>query len=117
MDVYATDEAMRLELEIGREDPEQLQAITCYIGLEIDSSQATILQSVSGNRAGRKAKSKRETRHCGKEQPSSIIALKMIAKQGADEKAQLEECKAELMTTLASVIDQLQKAHGEAVEA
>lgn len=117
MDVHATDEATRLELEIGREDPEQSRAITRHIGLEIDSSQATILQPVSGNGAGRKAKSKTETRHGGKERPSSITALKMIAKQGADEKAQLEEWKAELMTTLASEIDQLQRAHGEAVEA
>ena len=62
-------------------------------------------------------KSKAETRHGGKERPNSINALKMIAKQGADEKAQLEEWKAELMTTLASEIDQLQRAHGEAVEA
>ena len=117
MDVHATDEATRLELEIGREDPEQSRAITRHIGLEIDSSQATILQPVSGNGAGRKAKSKTETRHGGKERPSNITALKMIAKQGADEKAQLKEWKAELITTLANEIVQLQRAHGEAVEA
>ena len=101
IDENATDEATRLELEIGR-DKEQSRAITRQIG----SSQATILQPVSGNGAGRKAKGKTETRHGGKERPSSITALKMIAKQETDEKPQLEDWKAELMG-----------AHGEAVEA
>ncbi|MCJ1349623.1 hypothetical protein MMC31_007864, partial [Peltigera leucophlebia] len=117
MEANATDEATRLELDVGREDPGQSRAITRQMGLEIDSSQATVLQPVSGNGAGRKAKGKADARHGGKERPSSITALKLIAKQGADEKAQLEEWKAELMTVLASEIKQLQEAHGEAVEA
>lgn len=80
IDENATDEATRLELEIGR-DKEQSRAITRQIG----SIQATILQPISGNGAGRKAKGKTETRHGGKERPSSITALKMIAKQETDE--------------------------------
>lgn len=107
MDENATDEATRLELEIGTEDPEQSWVITGQIGLETDSNQASILQPVSSNGAGRKVKGKAETRHGGKERPSSITALKMIAKQGADERAQLEEWKAELMTVLGSEIAQL----------
>ena len=48
--------------------------------------------------------------------PSSITALKLIAKQGVDEKAQLEEWKEDFMTKLASEVAQLQRAHGEAIE-
>lgn len=98
---------MRLELEIGREDPKQLQAIMYHIGLEVDSSQATILQPVSENGVGTKVKNKTEICHSSKEQLSSITVLKIIAKQGVDEKVQLEEQKAEVMTTLASKIHQL----------
>ncbi|MCJ1348776.1 hypothetical protein MMC31_007009 [Peltigera leucophlebia] len=116
MDANATDEATRLELDVGREDPGQSRAVTRQMSLEVHSSQASILQPVSGSGAGRKAKGKAEARHGGKERPSSITALKLIAKQGADEKAQLEEWKAELMAILASEIKQLQDAHGEAVE-
>lgn len=61
MDENATDEATRLELEIGTEFQKQLRETTRQIGLEIDSSQATILQPVDANRAGRKAKGKTET--------------------------------------------------------
>ena len=105
MDIYATNKATHLKLEIGREDSEQLQTITRHIGLKIDSSQATMLQPVTGNGAGRKAKSKTKMGHSSKKQPSSITAFKMIAKQGADEKAQLEKWKAKLMTTLMSKVD------------
>ena len=80
IDVHATDETTRLELEIGRENPEQLQAITRYIGVEIDSIQATILHQVIGNKVGRKVKSKAKTHHGSKKQTSSITALKMIVK-------------------------------------
>lgn len=117
MDENATDEATRLGFEIGRDDPEQSRAITRQMGLGIGSSQATILQPVSGIGAGRKAKDKTETLHGGKERPSSRAALKMIAKQETDEKPQLEDWKAELMGVLASEMAQLKKAHGEAVEA
>lgn len=45
------------------------------------------LKATSGNAAKRKAKT--ETRHGTRS--TSLTALKMIAKQGADEKSQLEE--------------------------
>ncbi|MCJ1348674.1 hypothetical protein MMC31_006907, partial [Peltigera leucophlebia] len=51
MDANATDEAMRLELDVRRENAGQSRAIMHQIGLEIDSSQAIILQPVSGNGA------------------------------------------------------------------
>ena len=72
MNVNATNRATHFKLEIGREDSEQSQAIPRHIDLEIDSSQATILQPVNGNGAGQKAKSKTKTRHGGKEQPSTF---------------------------------------------
>ena len=88
INVHATDKAMCFQFEIRREDPEQLRAIMRHIGREKNSSQATILQPISGNGAGSKAKSKTETRHGGKKRPSSIIAFKIIAKQEADKNAQ-----------------------------
>lgn len=76
-----------------------------------------VLQPVSGNGAGREGKGKIETRYSAKERPSSITALKLIAKQGADEKSQLEEWNEDLLTKLPSEVAQLQRAHGEAMEA
>ncbi len=76
--------------------------MTRQIDREMELNQATILQPVSGNRAGRKAKAKIETRQGGKERLGNITALNLIAKQGADEKAQLEEWKANLMAKFAS---------------
>ena len=51
------------------------------VGVERNrSGNAGVLKAASGG------KSKIETRHSAKDRPSSIIALKLIAKQGADEK-------------------------------
>lgn len=58
-----------------------------------------IRQAVVGNRSGHAeifkaaggVKGKIETRQTAKDRPTSITALKLIAKQGADEKAQLEQ--------------------------
>ncbi len=54
-------------------------------------NQATILHPVSDNKAGKKVKAKAEKRHNGKKRLSIIIALKLIAKQGANETAKIEE--------------------------
>lgn len=115
MDENATDEAAHLNHEVEAEDPRQLRMITRQMDQELDCNQ--ILQPVCGNGAGRRGKGKIETRHSGKDRPTSITALKLIAKQGADEKAQLEEWKEDLMAKLASEVVQLQKAHEEAMEA
>lgn len=45
-----------------------------------------------------------------------MTALKMIARQGADENSHLEECKAGPMNDLATEISQLHKMHEEAME-
>ena len=87
MDDNATDEATHLELEIGSEEVMQSRPMTRQMDRDMELNQATILQPVSGNGAGRKAKAKTETRHGGKERPGNITALKLIAKQGANEKA------------------------------
>ena len=91
--------------------------ITRQIDREMELHQATILQPVSGNGAGRKAKTRTETRHGGKERLGNLTTLKLIAKQGADEKAQLEEWKADLTAKLASELVQVQIMHDEAMEA
>ncbi len=91
MDDNATDEATYLELEIGSEEVMQSWPMMRQMDRETELNQATILQSVNGNGEGRKAKAKTETRHGGKERPGNITAVKLIAKQGADEKAQLDE--------------------------
>lgn len=114
---YATDATTHPELEIEEEEPKQSRPVTRQMGSEMDKNQTMILQPVSGNGAGRKAKGKIETRLGTKERPSSITALKLIARQGADEKAQLEEWKNELMTKLASELAQLQQGHSEPMEA
>lgn len=59
---------------------------------------------MSADGAGIKGKWKIETHHSAKKRPSSIPALRMVAKRGADEKALLEQWKIELMTILASKI-------------
>ena len=89
MDENATNEAAQLNHEIEAEDPRQSRVITRQMDQELDCHQ--VLQPVSGNRAGRKGKGKIEARHGAKDRPTSITALKLIAKQKADEKAQLEE--------------------------
>lgn len=52
-----------------------------------------------------------------KERPSSITALKLIARQGLEEKAEMEERKKYLMTKLASELAEIYKGYGEAMEA
>lgn len=59
---------------------------------------------------------KAETRHGAKARSANLTALKMIARQGADENSQLEECKAGPMNDLATEISQLHKMHEDAVE-
>lgn len=71
---------------------------------------------MSANGAGIKGKWKIETRHSAKQRPSSIPALRMIAKRGADEKAQLEQWKIELMTILASKIAAESEQHAPGTE-
>ncbi len=65
--------------------------ITRQLELELERNQLGnpgVLKAISGNAA--KWKAKAETRHGAKERSTSLTALKMIARQGADEKSQLE---------------------------
>lgn len=71
-----------------------------------------VLKTPSGNATKRKAKT--ETRHGT---ATNLSALKMIAKQGADEKSQLEEWKANLLDKLTSEIAEINKVHNIAIEA
>ena len=73
-----------------------------------------VLKATSGNAA--KRKSKTETRHSTKGS-TSLTALKMIAKQGADEKSLLEEWKTDLLDKLTTEIAQIHKVHNIAMEA
>lgn len=101
------------EPEGEEEDPQQTRYIT-WPGQEAEKS--LILQPVAGNSKSRKMKGKMETRHGVKERATSVAALKMIARQGADEKSQLEEWKTGLMDSLTAKISQLHKMHEEAIE-
>lgn len=56
-----------------------------------------------------------ETRHGAKER-TSMPALKLIARQGADEKSHLKEWKADLLNNLTAEISQIHKVHEEAME-
>lgn len=96
-------------LDVGEEidKPEQTRYITWRSEQEGERNHSFILQPVSGNGAGRKGKGKIETRHGGKERAMNVTALKLIARQGADENAQLEEWKTSLMESLARDITQL----------
>ena len=62
MDEYATDATTYLKPEMEEKEPKQSRPISRPIDSEIEKSYSTILQLVSGNGAGRKAKSKAETR-------------------------------------------------------
>ena len=104
------------EPEGDGEDPQQTRYIT-WPGQEAEKNQSLILQPVVGNSKSRKMKGKMETRHGVKKRATSMIALKMIARQGADEKLQLEEWKTGLMDSLTAEISQLHsKMHEEAIE-
>ena len=117
MDENATNEADYLEFEREVDDPEQIRYITWRTEQEEEKNQSVILQPVSGNGAGRKGKGKIKTCQGGKERATNMSALKLIARQGADEKAQPGEWKASLMESLTRNITQLQKSHKEAIEA
>lgn len=62
-------------------------------------------------------KGKAETCHGAKERSTNLTSLRLIAQQGADEKSQLEEWKADLLQNLTSEIAQIHKAHDDAMEA
>lgn len=57
---------------------------------------------------------KAETRHGEKERSTNLTALRMITRQGADEKSQLEEWKADLLHNLTN---EIHKVHDDAIEA
>lgn len=54
-------------------------------------NQSIILYLVSKNSVSRKAKQKIETHHAGIERLINMLALKLIARQKANKKAQLKE--------------------------
>ena len=102
------------EQEAGR----QILQIMCQEEQQTERNESGnlgILKPTSGNAAIRKAKT--DTRHGVKERSSNLTALKMIARQGADEKSQLEEWKADLLDNLTKEIAQIHKAHNIAMEA
>ena len=74
-----------------------------------------VLKPISGNAVIRKAKA--ETRHGAKDRSSNLAALRMIARQGADEKSQLEEWKAVILDSLTKEIAQIHRVHNNAMEA
>lgn len=101
-----------------QETGSQSLLITRQFELEMEKNQLGnpgVLKAISGNAA--KWKAKAETRHSAKERSTSLAALKMIARQGADEKSQLEEWKTELLNKLTSEIAQIHEAHNIAMEA
>ena len=88
-----------------QETGSQSLMITRQLELEMERNQLGnpgVLKPISGNAAIGKAKA--ETRHGAKERSTNMTALKMIAKQGADEKLQLEDWKTGLLNRLTSEI-------------
>lgn len=73
------------------------------------SGSAGILKAAGG-------KGKIEMRHSAKDRSASITALKLIAKQGAGEKAQLDQWKKDFVVKITYEMSQLQKAHKEAMQ-
>lgn len=73
-----------------------------------------VLKATSGNAV--KWKTKAEMRHGARERSTSLATLKIIAKQGADEKSQLEEWKNDRLQNLTKEIAQIHKAHNNAME-
>lgn len=103
----------------GQEQEEGRQSlqIICQKELQTERNELGnpgILKPTSGNAAIRKAKT--ETRHGVKERSTNLTALRMIARQGADEKSQPEEWKTELLHNLTKEIAQIHKAHNIAME-
>ena len=90
----------------------------CQSELETERTQLGnpgVLKPISGNAVIRKAKA--ETRHGAKDRSSNLAALRMIARQGADEKSQLEEWKAVILDSLTKEIAQIHRVHNNAMEA
>ncbi len=74
------------------------------------SGNAGVLKAAGG-------KGKLETRQSAKDRPASITALKLIAKQGADEKAELEQWKEDFVARIACEMTQLRETHEETMQA
>lgn len=83
---------------------------------QVDDSQRSFLQPVIGN-GGKKLKGRAETHHGAKERSTNLAALKLIARQGADEKSQLGEWKTDLLNNLTAEIAQIHKVHEDVMEA
>ena len=91
--------------------------ITGMLDLEIERRKLRntgVLKTTSGNVA--KQKSKTETRHSTKGS-TSLTALKMIAKQGTDEKSLLELWKTDLLDKLTTKIARIYKIDNIVMEA
>ena len=114
MEGNMTDEVNHYKIE-KKDNPQHTQYIT-WPSQEVDNSQKSILQSVSGN-DGKKLKRKAETRHVAKEKSTNLAALKLIARQGVDEKSELEKWKIDLISNLIAKITQIHKVHKDAIEA
>lgn len=82
MDGKAAEGENHQEVEGG--DDCQQRYIT-WPDQEGDKNQRLTLQPISGNGIGRKVKGKAETRQGAKERSTNLTALKLIARQGADE--------------------------------
>ena len=89
---WTTGEATHHHEIEGGDDSQHTRYIT-WPGQDADDSQRSILQPVSGS-GGRKMEGKAETRHGAKERLIDLTALRLIARQGANEKSQLDEWKA-----------------------
>lgn len=92
--------------------------ITRQLEQEMEKNQLEnpgVLKATSGNAAIRKTRA--DTRYGAKERSTSLAMLKIIAKQGADEKSQLENWKTDLLNKLTSEIAQIHEAHNIAMEA
>ena len=105
----------------GQEEEVESQnmMITRQLEREMEKNQlgnSGVLKATSGNATKRRTKGA-ETRHGAKERSTSLTTLKMIAKQGADEKSQLENWKTNLLNKLTSEIAEIHKAHNIAMEA
>ena len=74
------------------------------------SGNAGVLKAAGG-------KGKLETRQSAKDRPASITALKLIPKQGADEKAELEQWKEDFLARIACEMTQLRETHKETMQA
>ena len=88
MEGNATDEVNQHEIE-GRDDPQHMRYITLP-DHEVEGSQRSILQPVSGN-SERKMRAKAETRYGVNERSTNPTALWLLARKGEDEMSQFEE--------------------------